>query len=453
MTLSTQKIADSLELLTLHSFEAFCEDVTSMFSSPAECNADHAGQGALNHLQKEFKKLASVNQVQASGTLNGVFQLLLDQEGLFILSGVFVMLPEKRIHETIRNGTLKDANYINDAIKEVGNLLAGSWDRVLREELSGHKHLDQIGTFVGSLLEDTKKSIGFEGDQSCHYVICKMKVDGFPEFKCAAVFPDRLFETGTEFQPSQNSDMAADAEPQTESDSADAAVEPQTNAPEEEESSVASAEPALNEVITDKTAAVSFEPTSTELNPGSIAKAISPMTHETDGSFIDATAAALTASFLKLSVQQIMNPAVLWVDPEDTVENVLRQMQQQNIGYVLVGSDGQIEGLVSRSDIAAAVSPYIRSVFAHWRRPLDDATLQIRIKWCMSRPVHTIRPEASLFTLMEIMVQRSVRGLPVVDANGQALGFITVYDVFGALLGNAGVCLTGRPRQFPPLVQ
>jgi CBS domain-containing protein len=148
-----------------------------------------------------------------------------------------------------------------------------------------------------------------------------------------------------------------------------------------------------------------------------------------------------------------MNPAVLWVDPEDTVEDVLRQMQQHNVGYVLAGRDAQIEGIISRSDIAAAISPYTRSAFAHWRRPIDDATLQIRIKWFMSRPVHTIRPETSLINVMETMMRHAVRGLPVVDANGRTVGFVTVYDVFAAMLTGAGVTVTGRPLQSPPGVE
>ena len=87
MTNPTEQLAASLDALTLHGFEAFCEDIASMFGNTAECAADSAGQGPLSDLKKEFKKLASVNQVQAQGVLDGSFQLFLDQAGLFILAG------------------------------------------------------------------------------------------------------------------------------------------------------------------------------------------------------------------------------------------------------------------------------------------------------------------------------------------------------------------------------
>ena len=52
----------------------------------------------------------------------------------------------------------------------------------------------------------------------------------------------------------------------------------------------------------------------------------------------------------------------------------------------MIGADGVLEGLVSKSDLAGAASPYLRPEFAKWRWPLDDATLQIKVKWIMSRP-------------------------------------------------------------------
>lgn len=476
MAAETAQIAASLESLTLHAFEAFCEDIASMFGNVAECTAECTGQGKVDDLKKEFKKLASVNQVRTQGILDGTFQLLLDQAGLFVLAGVFVMLPEKRILETIRNGTLKDADYINDAIKEVGNLLVGSWDRIFRDELQGHKHLKQTGTFVGSLWDDSQQSIGLTTDQPCRHVICRMKVDNFPEFRCAAVFSDQLFESNSESAPTQEEMVSAQAsqpkapeepapapaaanqESVSEEKTVPAAVEPVTEVvaqhSETSEPEPAPAPAEVESINEDKAEPASApEPTTTEQKPGPVAEAIRQLTQQADAANPVLSPAHEAAPLPGLTAGQILSQTALWVDPEETIEEVLRQMQQQNVSYVLVGRDGQIEGLVSRSDIAAAISPYTRSVFAHWRRPLDDATLQIRIKWFMSRPVHTIRPDASMIDVMESMMRHAVRGLPVVETNGRTLGVLTVYDVFAALLGSAGVSVTGCPQQAPPGVK
>jgi acetoin utilization protein AcuB len=458
MLTETEQLVASLEPLTLRAFGGFCEDISSMFGNTAACSADSVGQGTLSDLKKEFKKLASVSQVQTQGVLDGQFQLIVDQAGLFVLAGTLVMLPENRIMETIRGGTMKDADYINDAIKEAGNLLVGSWDRIFREELTGHAHLKLTGTFIGSIWDNPVQSVGLELKQPCHYVLCKMKVDDFPEFKFAAVFSNQLFD------PKDRSPETPEVEPRdnaaSQTEEQDAAATPETPAGTQQEKPVPTdAQTTDNEltsiasVLDQQTPveAVSQDPAGIEQAAGPVTEAIHHLTQSAVPT-VNAAANPFPAGLPTMTAEEIMNRAVIWVDPEESVETVLGKMQQHNVGYVLVGSDKELFGIVSRKDVASAVSPYMRPAFANFRRPLDDATLKIRIKWFMTRPVLTIRPDASLVTVMETMMRHSVRGLPVLDPQGKTLGLITVYDILGALLTTSGVAMTGQPQQTPSCV-
>jgi CBS domain-containing protein len=149
---------------------------------------------------------------------------------------------------------------------------------------------------------------------------------------------------------------------------------------------------------------------------------------------------------LAMCAKDIMRKDVVWGTPDDSVEESFKKMQQCDIGYILVGQDGIPEGIVSKSDITGAISPYLRPMFSRWRRPLDDATLQIRIKWIMSRPVYTVRPDTPISVIMESVCRYSQRGLPVVDEEGRVQGLITVFDIFRALIGEkAGVSSESRP--------
>jgi CBS domain-containing protein len=130
-------------------------------------------------------------------------------------------------------------------------------------------------------------------------------------------------------------------------------------------------------------------------------------------------------------------------------------MKEHDVGYLMVGSndtmEGKVlEGIVSRSDIAGAVSPYLRSAFAKWRRPIDDATLQIRIKWIMSKPVRTVKPDTPVAIIMENMSRYGGRCLPVVDEKTEVVGLVTVFEVFNSLLNDSGVSIIGKAGQ-PPL--
>jgi acetoin utilization protein AcuB len=159
------------------------------------------------------------------------------------------------------------------------------------------------------------------------------------------------------------------------------------------------------------------------------------------------------AHLLSTPAKDIMVSEVVWSEPEDTVQSVMAKMQQHNTGYVLIGQDGVLEGLVSNSNILGAVSPYLRPMFAKWRRPEDDATLEIKIKWVMSRPVRTVRPDTPLASMIESMRRYGGRCLPVVDSQAKVLGMITAFDLMLCVLeADKAFSWQGKPPQAPPLL-
>ncbi|KKK95016.1 hypothetical protein LCGC14_2677050 [marine sediment metagenome] len=145
---------------------------------------------------------------------------------------------------------------------------------------------------------------------------------------------------------------------------------------------------------------------------------------------------ALNSTTLPLAIcaKDIMRKNVAWGSSDDSVQQALIKIEQHNANYMIVGQNGVPEGIISKSDLTGALSPYLRPIFAKWRRPLDDATLQIKVKWVMSRPVHTIRPEIPLGTVMENMQLFGQRVLPVMDQQGEIQGLITPFEIFKALI-------------------
>jgi len=137
---------------------------------------------------------------------------------------------------------------------------------------------------------------------------------------------------------------------------------------------------------------------------------------------------------LIVCAKDIMQKDVIWANPDESVQQALAKIQQRNAGYMVVGRENVLEGIVSKSDLTGALSPYLRTIFAKWRRPLDDATLQIRIKWIMSKPTCTIVPDTPLAAIMENMCQADIRCLPVVDEQGGVQGLVTAFDIFKVLL-------------------
>jgi len=135
-----------------------------------------------------------------------------------------------------------------------------------------------------------------------------------------------------------------------------------------------------------------------------------------------------------------MRTGMTWSSPNDTVQDVITKMGQHNIPYILVGNDGKMEGLVSRSSVGKAIGTYLRPEFVNQHVLQDDATLsfklnwmKFKIKWMMSHPVHTVKPELNLTETMTLMRELKIRCLPVVDEEDQVLGLVTESDIFQKL--------------------
>ena len=152
-----------------------------------------------------------------------------------------------------------------------------------------------------------------------------------------------------------------------------------------------------------------------------------------------------------MCAEDIMQKELLWCGGEDTVEQALTKMQESDTGYMMVGENGSIEGIVSSFDIASAVSIYLRPMFEKWRRPVDDATLQIRVKWIMARPVRTIKSDTPLAAIMDCMTRSAVNCLPVLDAQGKAVGMVTTFDIFRMLSSTVEFATAGKTPQAPAL--
>ncbi len=150
---------------------------------------------------------------------------------------------------------------------------------------------------------------------------------------------------------------------------------------------------------------------------------------------------------LDLCAKDIMQEGVVWASPDDTIQNALATMQRCTTDYVMVGDGTTLTGIVSRSDLSASLSPYLRPAFAKWRRPLDDATLQIKLKWVMSRPVHIINPKMTLAAVIKNMCRCRVRCLPVVDPQGKVHGLVAEVNIFKALLKVKNAAQAGNPDE------
>lgn len=101
-----------------------------------ECNQQAIVTETVEGLKKRFGNTVAISSVDAEGSVQGRFQLVLDRNGLFLLPGLMLMQPQQMILENIKQASLEKAREMSKVLTEALHALFGAWDRVFRQELS-----------------------------------------------------------------------------------------------------------------------------------------------------------------------------------------------------------------------------------------------------------------------------------------------------------------------------
>ena len=127
-----------------------------------------------------------------------------------------------------------------------------------------------------------------------------------------------------------------------------------------------------------------------------------------------------------LRVSDVMTTYVEFIEPEATVKEAAEMMGELEVGALPAGSADRVEGVVTDRDIL------YRVVAAG----LDPT--QVRVRDVLSRPVVACGEEDAVQAAMDIMAANHIRRMPVRDAAGRAVGWVTLADLARKLLVDSG---------------
>jgi CBS domain-containing protein len=108
------------------------------------------------------------------------------------------------------------------------------------------------------------------------------------------------------------------------------------------------------------------------------------------------------------SIRQILarKPDVHSIDPDATVLDALKRLEEKNVGALLVMRGDRLVGIFSERD-------YARRMILHGRSSKETAVREV-----MTSEVFTIPPDASAGECMVHMTDRRIRHLPVTGRTG-----------------------------------
>lgn len=115
----------------------------------------------------------------------------------------------------------------------------------------------------------------------------------------------------------------------------------------------------------------------------------------------------------EIRVRDLMSTALMTVNASETIAEAHMEMEIGVVRHLpVVDERGRLVGLLSDRDILRVVAS---------KQPT-------RVAEVMTRHVITIRPEANAHEAADLMLDRKISSLPVVDDTGALVGLITQTD-------------------------
>jgi acetoin utilization protein AcuB len=132
------------------------------------------------------------------------------------------------------------------------------------------------------------------------------------------------------------------------------------------------------------------------------------------------------------SVGSVMSRSLVTVGLDDTLEHIAFVLRRNAIHHVIVTDETkQVVGVISDRDVLRSVSPFLGKLA---ERTQDVATRKIRAHQLMTRKLCSATEAMPINEAAELLLQRGVSCLPVLDGSGRALGIVTWRDLLRALL-------------------
>jgi acetoin utilization protein AcuB len=137
-----------------------------------------------------------------------------------------------------------------------------------------------------------------------------------------------------------------------------------------------------------------------------------------------------------MRVSKWMSPRIFTLQPSDSISAAIHLMKEKRIRRIpIVNGAGKLVGIVSDRDLKD-VSPSRATTLDIWE--LHAVLDKLKIGDIMTKKPFTVTPDTPIERAAQIMLEKRVEGLPVLDAKGALVGILTEGDVFRALVDITG---------------
>ncbi|MCG8616424.1 MAG: CBS domain-containing protein [Desulfobacterales bacterium] len=147
--------------------------------------------------------------------------------------------------------------------------------------------------------------------------------------------------------------------------------------------------------------------------------------------------------------KQVMNTRFHFLRPQQSIVeaislfNTVGEIEEKKIfGMMVIDEDDRLVGMLSMFDILLYVNPKHIGILGEMEdispKPIFESLLnrvkKVFVEDLMSTILVSVEPDTHVLVVMDTMVKKHVRRLPVVD-NGKVVGILYRSDLFNYLMG------------------
>jgi CBS domain-containing protein len=130
-----------------------------------------------------------------------------------------------------------------------------------------------------------------------------------------------------------------------------------------------------------------------------------------------------------MQVHEIMSKDIEVVDRNDNLRTVEDRMATKQLRHLPVLEQGEVVGIVTQRDLFKAT---MSSTMGYGEKAQQAYLQSVRVKEIMVYPVVTVSPDISIAAAAEMMINKGIGCLPVVDDH-RLIGIVTKTDLLRCL--------------------
>jgi CBS domain-containing protein len=120
---------------------------------------------------------------------------------------------------------------------------------------------------------------------------------------------------------------------------------------------------------------------------------------------------------IAMKVKDAMHKGVVWVSPDMSLLEVAKKMREEDIGAIPVGENDRLIGMVTDRDIVC------RGLAAQ-----KDVS-KLKVRDVMTEGITFCRHENELEEALQLMQQKQIRRIPVINENKRMVGILSLGDI------------------------